>query len=1039
MPDLYTNLIAELDNRHSANAKTREKNRQDIKRIAEKLREQILTIDSSLDASFCYYISGYYVHAQVLANVDVKNAHPIQRWILYFLSKRFSELKTDVSLVVSDAQFQDSNIRKAVYADTLKQSEVVNLIIEVKVAECFLDIISFIETGNTDRYAHAVDVLSVCQKLLHKAGEWQIWWWIEALKIIGQEFIENSLWQVLQLMCDSPTNSEVVSKYITANYEKLKIVEFWRTQIESLPKINDPERCSFCISIPTSAGKTKAAELAVLRFLLDYWNESETKCVYIAPLRSLCEEVEKSFYKVFGQFSKSLVSSFYGGHETDVFDEHLWAKTRILVVTPEKMDGLLRLHPAIKSQIRLVIADEGHLIGDKDRLTYRFLLERLIYLFRTKGSTADQKPRIVLLSGVLPNAEDVAKLISGSVDNIVRIEWRPTDEPKFYKWVWNKQGWTSWKFENGNWRDSISPTPDRIQNCNSQDKFADHVVKTAVSESKSDKAVMVFSASKKAIENSEFKSLLSCVALQAPLGTADIVNPKLKTKHPDEALLLESHIAVHHSNLPQDLRQEIDQRVKSNRVRLLFATSTVAQGVNMPFDEVLIYNIYHQPNLPIKPSMFWNVVGRVGRPIAQIKTRAKIEPPKVVFLVDQSNTLGEEKCDELVRSQGKYKIQSPFFDFLIQIKNTIPAIDIPKLVEALAEKPKLKEIIGERASTLWGKLTLEQCLSELDRHLIALTEEVDENVTLEWAQIHVGELVELFTQSSVITNADIDFISQVVLARLRFIAMKIPKSQRQQEYLLGLPFDDCEKIKENQKPLMKWYQDSVGLFSNNREVGISALINLVMFVMELSICKTRKSKKTSNVPNLSKQMTFDLKVDDRLTETQKKLLGTWINGESDDDLLSKRQEFKKHRDLERNIPWGLSAIGRYLKAVIQEQEDTQLTADLEYLPSMVKYGVNSKLACHLIRLHIPRKFAIHIADAFSNKLTRDEDESGESFNSDFVDAVSALQTLTSNEIDGLGIDQRTVGRIQEILEKFPSVDNTIEPEFPPFEEMEFAE
>ena len=52
MPDLYANLIEELDNRHSTDAKAREKNRQEIKRIAEKLREQLTTVEGLLDSSF---------------------------------------------------------------------------------------------------------------------------------------------------------------------------------------------------------------------------------------------------------------------------------------------------------------------------------------------------------------------------------------------------------------------------------------------------------------------------------------------------------------------------------------------------------------------------------------------------------------------------------------------------------------------------------------------------------------------------------------------------------------------------------------------------------------------------------------------------------------------------------------------------------------------------------------------------------------------------------------------------------------------------
>jgi hypothetical protein len=72
-----------------------------------------------------------------------------------------------------------------------------------------------------------------------------------------------------------------------------------------------------------------------------------------------------------------------------------------------------------------------------------------------------------LISGVLPNVEDFAELISGSRDNFVEIDWRPTEEPKFYKWVWDEQGWLSWKFDGQKWQNVLPPIAEQVQDCNS--------------------------------------------------------------------------------------------------------------------------------------------------------------------------------------------------------------------------------------------------------------------------------------------------------------------------------------------------------------------------------------------------------------------------------------------------------------------------------------------------------------------------------------------------------------------------------------------
>ncbi len=1040
MSDIYINLVTTLNNWQTTDEKVRERNRQAMRGIAATLNEQSIHIEHRLDSAFCYYISGYYVYALAISNIDSKDVNKIQKWISWFLSKRFKDLKADVLRVVNDTSFLDANIQANIVARSLDRFEVVNRIIEVKVAEVFLEIISFIETGESDKHIHAIDLLSKCQKLLYKAREWKIWWWIEVLKMISQEFIENSLWHVLQPMCDNPTRSDTVYKYISANYKELNIIEFWRTQIECLPKINDQERCSFCISVPTSAGKTKAAELAILRFILDYENEPNAKCVYIAPLRALCDEVEQTFAKVFRQGGKSMASTFYGGHEIDIFDEHFWSKTRILVVTPEKLDGMLRQYPELKDQIKLVIADEGHLIGEKDRLTYRFLLERLIYLFRKKNTTESLKARIILMSGVFPkNVDDFANLISGSRKNVVDIKWRPTDEPKFLKWTWNGQGWERQEFDRRTERwESLTtqPAPEQLANCNSQDKFTDQVMKIAVRRSQLD-TVMVFSANKDTIAKSEFVTLLTCVAQYNPYNMIETINSTFKVKYPDSALWLESGIAVHHRAVPSEIKREVELRLKNNKVRLLFATSTVVQGVNFPFDVVLIYNLYHHKNKrqPISDPMFWNIVGRVGRPISQIKSGSNLRPPEVVFLIDKSDWQSIRISDDLMRNRGKYRVASPFLNFLNEVKQQAQSLNIPNLVNGLAEKPKLKDIIQETASSMWSendKMTLEQCLTELDKHLISIMNENDIDSILELTQQAVKELVDLFVQASVIKKEDFDFIGEVVLARLKFIA-NISPSQRRQEYLFGLPYDDCETIKQNSDDLITWYRGCIGLFSNNLQSGNDNLVRLMNFVTNLSICRKRKQRKEQK-----SRQPFLLKVDDISALKQKRVFSDWLNGVGLDESLATYGDSESYRDLERNLPWGINAIARYLDGLEKDKGELVLP-DLKYLTSFVKYGVNSKIACHLMRHDIPRKFAAAIADLYRDKLSRMDNNEMDFFSNDSLDAVKSLQGLTDEQIEKLEIDQSTKEIIQKICEQHKSSGSEqVESEIPP-SEMEFME
>ena len=103
--------------------------------------------------------------------------------------------------------------------------------------------------------------------------------------------------------------------------------------------------------MPTSAGKTRVAELMIIQSLI---KNPKTKCVYVAPYRALVSEVENSFVSVFSNLGYR-VTSILGSFETDAFEQYLFSESDILVLTPEKLDLLYRMHKASFKQISLII------------------------------------------------------------------------------------------------------------------------------------------------------------------------------------------------------------------------------------------------------------------------------------------------------------------------------------------------------------------------------------------------------------------------------------------------------------------------------------------------------------------------------------------------------------------------------------------------------------------------------------------------------------------------------------------------------------
>lgn len=67
-------------------------------------------------------------------------------------------------------------------------------------------------------------------------------------------------------------------------------------------------------------------------------------------------------------------------------------------------------------------------------------------------------------------------------------------------------------------------------------------------------------------------------------------------------------VVVHHGSLPLEGRKIIEEFTRKGFCRLCFATSTLDQGINMPFDLVWIDRFE-----PSKPLNIKNLIGRAGR------------------------------------------------------------------------------------------------------------------------------------------------------------------------------------------------------------------------------------------------------------------------------------------------------------------------------------------------------------------------------------------------------------------------------------------
>jgi len=458
------------------------------------------------------------------------------------------------------------------------------------------------------------------------------------------------------------------------------------------------------MSVPTAACKTLIAELCMAQAILT----KNGRCLYIAPLKALASEKYKEFKKKFEHLGIEVTLAI-GDADSPV---KRLKSFQILVATAEKVDSLLRSSAkGLIGSLTTVILDEIHFINDGNRgPTLEILTARIKQL--------NPKIQIVALSATVSNADEMAQWLGSE---LVKSTWRPIP------------------LKEGVYYNDLIFFDNEASRIIKEDANED-VGKLSLDTLRGGGQVLIFVNSRRSAQ---------AVSRQISKDIAQVLNEEERNKLKELSKkiigsesdatkicrtlggVIQNGIAFHHAGLKPHQRELIEENFKSNLIKVISCTPTLAAGVNLPARRAIIRDCKRYESglgmTYIPTSEYKQCAGRAGRPQYDTYGEAVLiakTPNEATTLFERYIRAAPEPITSKLGSEAALRIHvlasvaggyihdiNGMFDF---IKHTFfyhqqPSIAILELIADIFEflhREKFVEKSGERFfATPFGALT----------------------------------------------------------------------------------------------------------------------------------------------------------------------------------------------------------------------------------------------------------------------------------------------------------------------------------------------
>lgn len=984
--------------------------------VAAKLFEQLaeaqsipsrrVHLDLYLHSAVDFSLGEFQANATVLARkvlkrfeFDTDGHSRVLRSTFLLLLRNLTDLEEELSDLGQAKTIIEETIQQRVALGELNGDWALEEVAHFITLEAILNFARYLRTGQDERYEVARSKVGSSLQIFNAIRDPDNFVLTQLISLLIRQMHFSSLWHQLGDLLGFRKNP-ILTRYIQVlTTDERPIYELWQSQIEALPNTLS-DNSAVVLQIPTSAGKTRVAEFKIAHTLAT--DPKPVRCIYIAPFKSLAAQVEESLDYYLAKVGYR-VTSVFGSYESVEFEDFLVEQSDVLVITPEKLDYLLRQDKAFFNAVRLVVVDEGHLLDNDVRgLRLEILLQRLQRTFANKGL------QLLFLSAVVPNSEEIATWLTQGEPVAVDSKWKPTKlRQGIFYWGPDWKGRIRYPEEGLELltdiqkrlvREFRKDKPNvRLKNpIHYPDTRYEIAIELALDFLKASPTIL-FTAVRKHVNSISEKLQHRIQEIRttsrdfhlAPESREELerlahkVERRLGPGFP-LATYIQEGFAYHHGQLPDDLRRAVEETFRRGHLPILIATPTLAQGVNLPVHLMIVANLERGSSAPFPVRDFRNIAGRAGRALHETEGQ-------VIFVQKTQSSWLVAQMYRYLRDDAIERVQSVLFKLYEQLVQRKLGISLkeflanPRTVAFTDEDLESGDELGTAFQTQILALLHEELLNETDPDTVQKAlDQMLFGVQCERNRTYYEPLVEYSKQ------------------QVRYIAAKFQsQAQRKAFYKTGFSLRSCQDLENEIRRLA-----SEGVFTRLRNPSTQLLEEgiLARILHLVSIPQETQGKYAGSV-DLCQAMIRWIGFADvsELVAEYKKADALFQNPLFVSDLV--------YRHFMNDAPWALNSVMKIL-TYLRDEENLVFDSEIGLLSSYVKYGVNTPVAAYVSGMGISDK---EIARTMADYYYREVNPALLPSVEDFQEWV---QGLTFEDLLPILQDHQLVQEVMSILRRY---------------------